>query len=239
MVRAGLDAGVEVEVEFRDGQVVLEPATVPMRVIRRGQRSTTIESEREMPPLTSADVRAVLERRASLNVVDTSVVVAAALPWHESHGAARSALSRTKAALLAQVAVETYSVLTRLPPPSRVPASVAREYLGETFALPPLVLAPDGYLRLLDLAAAESIAGGALYDALVGATARKPGRRCSRSTGERRQPIDCWTSTTDSSPEVGAPERLLTPGKRVRLAAPNTVRELLERLRDWTARQIP
>ncbi len=110
-----------------------------------------------------------------MNTVDTSVAVAAALPWHESHAIARSALPRRKPPLLAQVAVETYSVLTRLPPPQRVPVSVARDYLKETFVLPPLVLGPDGYVWLLDRAAAESIAGGALYDALVAATAREAG----------------------------------------------------------------
>jgi predicted nucleic acid-binding protein len=110
-----------------------------------------------------------------VNAVDTSVAVAAALPWHESHVAARSALAGTKPLLLAQVAVETYSVLTRLPPPQRVPTSVAWDYLRETFALPPLVLAPDGYERVLAVAAAERIAGGALYDALVAATAHEAG----------------------------------------------------------------
>jgi predicted nucleic acid-binding protein len=108
-----------------------------------------------------------------LNLVDTSVAVAAALPWHESHAAARSAIAGTRPPLVAQVAIETYSVLTRLPPPQRVPTSVAWGYLKETFALPPLVLAPDGCERLLDLAAAQRIAGGALYDALVGATAQE------------------------------------------------------------------
>jgi predicted nucleic acid-binding protein len=39
------------------------------------------------------------------------------------------------------------------------------------------VLGPDGYVRLLDLAAAENIAGGALYDALVAATAREAGAK--------------------------------------------------------------
>lgn len=110
-----------------------------------------------------------------MNAADTSVAVAAALPWHESHTAARSALSHAKTWLLAQVAVETYSVLTRLPAPQRVPASVARDYLRETFALPPLVLAADGYMRLLDLAAEEGIAGGAVYDALIAATAQEAG----------------------------------------------------------------
>ena len=105
-------------------------------------------------------------------VVDTSVAVAAALPWHEAHSAARSALERSRTRAIGQVAVETYSVLTRLPPPQRVPPSIARDYLFETFDLPPLVLAADEYARLLDLAVAEQIAGGAVYDAIVGATAR-------------------------------------------------------------------
>ncbi len=110
-----------------------------------------------------------------MTTADTSVAVAAALPWHEAHAPALSALSRAKMPLLAQVGVETYSVLTRLPPPQRVPAPVAWDYLRETFALPPLVLTPDGYVELLEVAAAERIAGGALYDALVAATAREAG----------------------------------------------------------------
>ncbi len=108
-------------------------------------------------------------------VVDTSVAVAAALPWHEAHAAALSALPRKKTPLLAQVAIETYSVLTRLPPPQRVPAAVARDYLSETFVLPPVVLPRDGYERVLDIAATRGITGGAVYDALVGATAHEAG----------------------------------------------------------------
>jgi predicted nucleic acid-binding protein len=107
--------------------------------------------------------------------VDTSVAVAAALRWHEAHAAALAALPETKTTLLAQVGLETYSVLTRLPPPQRVPASLARDYLSQMFTLPPLTLTPEGYRGLLDLAAAEGITGGAVYDALVGATAREAG----------------------------------------------------------------
>jgi AbrB family looped-hinge helix DNA binding protein len=59
--QAGLEAGTEVEVEFRDGQIVLEPTTVSMRVVKRAP-GAIIEAEGEMPTLTSADVRAVLER---------------------------------------------------------------------------------------------------------------------------------------------------------------------------------
>ncbi len=107
--------------------------------------------------------------------LDTSVAVAAALPWHEYHVVARAGLPRTKPRLIAQVAIETYSVLTRLPPPQRVPARDARAFLHETFRLPPLVLSPGGYDELLDLAAERNIAGGAVYDALVAAAAREAG----------------------------------------------------------------
>lgn len=58
--QAGLEAGVEIEVQFRDGRIELEPATVPMRLVRRGNHAA-IEAESEMPTLTSADVRTVLE----------------------------------------------------------------------------------------------------------------------------------------------------------------------------------
>jgi len=108
-------------------------------------------------------------------VVDTSVAVAAALPWHEAHAAARAVLPRRKPPLPAQVVIETYSVLTRLPPPQRVPAPVARDYLEATFAFPPLTLSPDGLHQLLQLAAAEGISGGAIYDAVVAATAKQAG----------------------------------------------------------------
>ena len=42
-----------------------------------------------------------------------------------------------------------------------------------TFELPALTLSANGYAQLLDVAGAEEIAGGAVYDALVAATARE------------------------------------------------------------------
>jgi predicted nucleic acid-binding protein len=108
-------------------------------------------------------------------VVDTSVAVAAALPWHESHAAARAALPRRKTRLLAPVAVETYAVLTRLPPPHRVAIPLAWQYLEATYALPPVALGDDGYANLLASSAAEEIGGGAVYDAVVAATAAAAG----------------------------------------------------------------
>ncbi len=57
---AGLAAGVEVDVQVRDGRIELEPAIVAMRIVKRGRR-TALEAEGQMPMLTSADVRTVLE----------------------------------------------------------------------------------------------------------------------------------------------------------------------------------
>jgi len=57
----------------------------------------------------------------------------------------------------------------------RVPARVARDYLRQAFVLPPLVLLPESYERLVELAAEEGVTGGAVYDAIVAATAREAG----------------------------------------------------------------
>jgi predicted nucleic acid-binding protein len=110
-----------------------------------------------------------------LIAVDSSVAVAAALPWHEAHSAARKAVPRGETALIAQVAVETYSVLTRLPPPQRVSPPVAWEYLRAMFAFPPLTLAADGYAQLLELVQDRGISGGSVYDALIALTAKQTG----------------------------------------------------------------
>ncbi len=66
-------------------------------------------------------------------------------------------------------------MLTRLPPPQRVPALVAREYVARAFSFPPLVLPARSYADVLDFAAAEGISGGAVYDAIVAATAVEAG----------------------------------------------------------------
>ena len=105
-----------------------------------------------------------------MRAADTSLVVAAFASWHESHDAARRALD-SGLRLIDHCALETYSVLTRLPPPHRAAASVVRDFLAARFPAPLLRLTAQAYrdflLRLADL----GIAGGAAYDALVAATA--------------------------------------------------------------------
>lgn len=58
---AGLAAGVEVEVELRDGRIELEPASAPMRERRVGPM-LVFEPVAEAPALTAEDVRDILER---------------------------------------------------------------------------------------------------------------------------------------------------------------------------------
>lgn len=102
---------------------------------------------------------------------DTSVVVAAFASWHEGHQSALRAL-RGDVRLPAQVLVESYSVLTRLPPPHRAAAPVVESFLAERFPGAPLTLPGNEYRALLRAMAAAEVAGGTIYDALIGATAR-------------------------------------------------------------------
>jgi predicted nucleic acid-binding protein len=103
---------------------------------------------------------------------DTSVVVAAFARWHEHHDVAADAI-RAASVVAAHVAVETYSVLTRLPAPRRVPPALVADFLELHFAGRVAGLDPDGCRRMLATSAAERVAGGAVYDALVAATARE------------------------------------------------------------------
>lgn len=102
-------------------------------------------------------------------VVDTSVVVAAFASWHEGHASAAKVLAR-KPRVPAHVLVESYSVLTRLPPPHRAPAELVAVFLAEMFTAAPLVLPVRAHSRLIRQSAAAGIAGGSVYDALIAAT---------------------------------------------------------------------
>jgi predicted nucleic acid-binding protein len=106
--------------------------------------------------------------------VDTSVVVAAFASWHEGHRSAEAVLAR-EPRVPAHVLVETYSVLTRLPPPHRAPSTVVTAFLEQRLRQAPLTLPARDWLRLLSLARDVGITGGAVYDALVATTARHAG----------------------------------------------------------------
>lgn len=106
--------------------------------------------------------------------VDTSVVVAAFGAWHEDHAIAATTV-RERPLLPVHAAFEAYSVLTRLPPPHRTSPSIARAFLGAAFAGRWLELPVAVAEGLLDELAELGVAGGATYDALIGATARASG----------------------------------------------------------------
>lgn len=74
--------------------------------------------------------------------------------------------------LLAPVALECFSVLTRMPPPHRAPPDLVLAFLTAQFPGAVRALPSDRYLDVLRMAAASAILGGAVYDALIAATAR-------------------------------------------------------------------
>jgi len=105
-----------------------------------------------------------------MRAVDSSVVIAAFATWHEHHAIARTAMAG-RPRLVAHAAVESYSVLTRLPPPHRAHPSIVHAFVCERFVDPFLTLSEPGYQQLLAAMAARQILGGAVYDALIAFTA--------------------------------------------------------------------
>jgi predicted nucleic acid-binding protein len=105
-----------------------------------------------------------------LKAADTSLVIAAFASWHESHVAARRALDEGLH-LVEHCALETYSVLTRLPPPHRTCGVVVRDFLMARFPQPFLRLGERAYKDFTLGLPDHGVTGGAAYDALVAATA--------------------------------------------------------------------
>lgn len=100
------------------------------------------------------------------------MAVAAFASWHEAHAEARRALGPT-AGIVAHAAIESYSVLTRLPPPHRASGDVVAEYLRRRFASRWIGLSVEDQRDMLASFPSLGITGGATYDALIGATAAR------------------------------------------------------------------
>ena len=103
-------------------------------------------------------------------LVDTSVAVALVVEDHSHHAETRRAVAGRHLGLAGHAAFETFSVLTRLPPPARRPPSVVTTILAVNFP-DSRFLSPDAAGRLLGRLAGSGIAGGQVYDALVAAAA--------------------------------------------------------------------
>src|SRR5450759_4327999 len=116
-------------------------------------------------------------------LLDTSAAIALLVEDHEAHAATLEAVRGRRLGLAGHAWFETFSVLTRLPPPlRRSPADASRllshdfptaAFLGEAQAA---ALGPE-LARL-------GVSGGAVYDALVGAAARQHRHRLM--TGDAR-----------------------------------------------------
>jgi len=114
--------------------------------------------------------------------LDTNVIVAALLSWHEHHAVAlpvvqRSLASQPPSILPLPALVEGYAVMTRLPPPWRLRPADAHRLLTESFRGRAVVVGLDGEegWSLLDAALGGGVAGGATHDAHIAACARKGG----------------------------------------------------------------
>jgi predicted nucleic acid-binding protein len=103
---------------------------------------------------------------------DTSVVLPALLADHEAHQAATEALS-TCTTTIAHVALETYSVLTRLPPPRRADAATAAATLQARLPPTHVTLDASSYATAPRQLATAGVSGGAAYDGLIALTALK------------------------------------------------------------------
>ena len=103
-------------------------------------------------------------------LVDTSVAVALVVADHERHDATNEALSGRRLGLAGHAAFETFSVLTRLPPPARRTPAVVAHLLAANFPASRF-LSAEGTQRLLGTLVDAGIAGGSVFDALVGAAA--------------------------------------------------------------------
>ena len=109
-------------------------------------------------------------------LVDTSTAVAYVVADHEHHAATVKSLSGRHLGLSGHAAYETFSVLTRLPPPLRRSARAVRRLLDHDFPGTCFLSAEAG-AELFGALAGRGVSGGAVYDALVGACAVEHGMR--------------------------------------------------------------
>ncbi|MDQ6642154.1 MAG: type II toxin-antitoxin system VapC family toxin [Actinomycetota bacterium] len=115
--------------------------------------------------------------------LDTSVAVPLLVQTHAWHVRVVTWWANRPVALCGHALAETYSVLTRLPGDVRLAPGDAARLMAARFSPPVLLSAP----RFADLAAElsrQGVAGGAVYDALVGLAAKQHG--CVLATRDAR-----------------------------------------------------
>ena len=106
---------------------------------------------------------------------DSSVLIPALASTFEGHQRCVSALAGRSPRLISHVAFETTSVLSRMPEGLRMTPVSVRDALGLDFPDSWLALDAGGQRSCLRRAVDAGLRGGALYDALIAATAREHG----------------------------------------------------------------
>lgn len=124
-----------------------------------------------MTPAVGGATRGRSQADAHLTALDTSVIVAALIGWHESHARAITAVAHARSGtgrLLVPVPalVQSFSVMTRLPRGHRVSAADARDHLRAAFRTNTTLAAVGSAAawRVLDDAVASGVHGGGIYD---------------------------------------------------------------------------
>lgn len=107
-------------------------------------------------------------------LVDTSAAVPLVVADHDQHEVTFEALAALRLGLAGHAAFETFSVLTRLPPPARRTPNAVSQVLAGNFPHSRF-LSAERARHLLERLAGHGIAGGSVYDALVGAAAAEHG----------------------------------------------------------------
>jgi predicted nucleic acid-binding protein len=113
--------------------------------------------------------------------LDSSVIIAALLAWHQEHEAAAAAVekalaSKDGAVIPAHALLESYAVMTRLPAPHRIAPHDALTLLRDNFRGTKLAALPTKAVwPLLDQLKTAGFGGGITYDAVILAAAHDGG----------------------------------------------------------------
>jgi predicted nucleic acid-binding protein len=122
-------------------------------------------------------------------LLDAGAAIALLIEDHEAHAATLEAVRGRHLGLAGHAWFETYSVLTRLPAGLRRLPADALHLLAHNFGAS-LFLGEVEQADLGSELARAGVAGGAVYDALVGATARQHGRRLVTGDARARATYD-------------------------------------------------
>jgi toxin FitB len=107
-------------------------------------------------------------------LADTSVSVPALQASHVAHKQVQGQLAGRELGMSTHAALETYSVLTRLPGDARLSLEDAATLIADRFD-PIIALETETAVLLVQTLSEKGIGGGAVYDALIGLTAKQAG----------------------------------------------------------------